>query len=112
MATALNALIRPSEDIALYRAEMAEWLQWLSDALPLVYAYDALARVSSGGGYGGRFVQAIEGIAGSLSKREDWFYFVNGLEADRGAVEYRLRPGDVEWWDYRHWSDPAEKQTP
>jgi hypothetical protein len=54
--------------------------------------------------YGGRFVQAIEGIEGSLAEKHDWFYFVNGIEADRSAVEYRLRDGDVEWWDYRAWS--------
>jgi Domain of unknown function (DUF4430) len=53
--------------------------------------------------YGGRYVQSIDGVAGSLSDRRDWFYFVNGIEADRGAVEYRLHPGDVEWWDYRSW---------
>lgn len=38
------------------RDQMARWLQWISDALPLVYAYDALARVARGGGYGNRFV--------------------------------------------------------
>jgi hypothetical protein len=53
--------------------------------------------------YGGRFVQAIDGLAGSVSSRHDWFYFVNGIEAPRGAVEYRLHDGDVEWWDYRDW---------
>jgi hypothetical protein len=53
--------------------------------------------------YGGRFVQAIDGIEGSLSRRQDWFYFVNGYEADRGGAEYVLRAGDVEWWDYRSW---------
>jgi Domain of unknown function (DUF4430) len=53
--------------------------------------------------YGGRYVQAVEGVAGSLSARRDWFYYVNGYEADRGAAEYRLRAGDVEWWDYRSW---------
>lgn len=53
--------------------------------------------------YGGRFVQAIDGIEGSLAARRDWFYYVNGIEADRGAAEYRLHPGDVEWWDYRYW---------
>lgn len=55
--------------------------------------------------YGGRFVQSINGISGSLSGRRDWFYFVNGYEADRGAAEYRLRPGDVEWWDFRSWRE-------
>jgi hypothetical protein len=53
--------------------------------------------------YGGRFVQSIEGISGSASAQRDWLYFVNGVEADRGAAEVRLRPGDVEWWDYRSW---------
>lgn len=55
--------------------------------------------------YGGRFVQAVEGIEGSLVRRRDWFYFVNGIEADRGAAEYRVRPGDVVWWDYRSWAE-------
>ena len=34
---------------------MARWLQVVSDALPLTYAYDALARATRGGPYGGRF---------------------------------------------------------
>jgi hypothetical protein len=54
--------------------------------------------------YGGRYVQAIDGVSGDLSARRDWFYFVNGYEADRGAADYKLRPGDVEWWDYRSWT--------
>jgi hypothetical protein len=55
--------------------------------------------------YGGRFVQEIEGVAGSLDEGSDWFYFVNGHEADRGAAEYRVRPGDVVWWDHRRWGE-------
>lgn len=54
-------------------------------------------------GYGGRFVQSIDGVSGDRSGRRDWFYFVNGYEADRGAADYTLHPGDVEWWDYRSW---------
>jgi Domain of unknown function (DUF4430) len=57
--------------------------------------------------YGGRFVQSIDGVEGSLSKRRDWFYFVNGYEADRSAAEYELRDGDVVWWDYRSWKGGA-----
>ena len=53
--------------------------------------------------YGGRFVQSIEGVEGDLSRRRDWFWFVNGIEADRSAADYRLHPGDVEWWDLRSW---------
>jgi hypothetical protein len=55
--------------------------------------------------YGGRYVQAIDGIEGGVDKQRDWFYFVNGIEGDRSAVEVRLHDGDVEWWDYRSWSE-------
>lgn len=37
------------------RHDMARWLRAVSDALPLTYAYDALARVAGAGPYGGRF---------------------------------------------------------
>jgi Domain of unknown function (DUF4430) len=60
--------------------------------------------------YGGRFVQSIEGVKGSLDDQRDWFWYVNGLEGDRGAAEYRLRPGEVLWWDYRSWD--GEMQVP
>src|ERR671922_856962 len=53
--------------------------------------------------YGGRYVQAIGGIEGSLSGQHDWFYFVNGYEADLSAVDYELHDGDVLWWDHRSW---------
>jgi hypothetical protein len=54
--------------------------------------------------YGGRFVQAIEGLSGTgPGGRRDWFYFVNGIEAGEGAADYELSPGDVVQWDYRRW---------
>ena len=54
--------------------------------------------------YGGGFVQSIDGIAGSSSAgRQDWFYFVNGVEAPTGAADRRLAPGDIVQWDYRRW---------
>lgn len=58
--------------------------------------------------YGGRFVQAINGVRGSLSARHDWFWFVNGLAGDTSAAEYRLHPGDVAWWDYRDWTNDPD----
>jgi len=58
--------------------------------------------------YGGAFVQSIDGVEGSLRRHEDWFWFINGLSGDRSAVSYRLRDGDVAWWDYRDWSGDAE----
>ena len=71
--------------------------------LTLVQALDRVADVKTS--YGGRYVQAIDGIEGSLSGQRDWFWFVNGIEGDRSAAEYRLRAGDVEWWDYRSWGE-------
>ena len=56
-------------------------------------------------GYGGRFVDAIEGLrSGSRrGERRDWFYYVNGIEADAGAAEREVAGSDRVWWDYRDW---------
>jgi hypothetical protein len=56
--------------------------------------------------YGGRFVDAIEGIRSR--PQHDWFYYVNGIAPSRGAGEYRLHRGDVEWWDFTSWKRPNE----
>jgi len=57
--------------------------------------------------YGGRYLQSIDGISGTLSGQRDWFFFVDGVEGDRSAAEVTLHPGDVLWWDYRSWSGSA-----
>jgi hypothetical protein len=56
--------------------------------------------------YGGGFVQAIEGLAGSQAggRPHDWIFYVNGLWSPVGAAEYGLRGGEAIWWDYRDWS--------
>lgn len=71
--------------------------------LTAMEALDRVADVDTD--HGGRFVQSIEGVEGDASEQRDWFWFLNGIEADRSAADYRLRPGDVEWWDYRSWRD-------
>ena len=54
--------------------------------------------------YGGGFVQSIDGLAGrGQGGRRAWVYFVNGIEADDGAADRELFPGDVVTWDYRSW---------
>jgi Domain of unknown function (DUF4430) len=54
--------------------------------------------------FGGRFVQAIDGLEGQgASGESDWFYFVNGVEASVGAAEFELSPGDRVQWDHRNW---------
>jgi hypothetical protein len=55
--------------------------------------------------YGGRFVQAIDGLAGDQSHGMAWLYFVNGIQANVGSADYTLHAGDTEWWDYRYWND-------
>jgi hypothetical protein len=56
--------------------------------------------------YGGRFVQGINGIesGSSQGRRRDWFYYVNGIEADVGAADKEVHGGDRVWWDYHDWS--------
>jgi hypothetical protein len=54
--------------------------------------------------FGGRFVEAIDGLEGrGAGGQQDWFYFVNGVEAGEGAADYELSPGDRVQWDYRRW---------
>lgn len=61
--------------------------------------------------YGGGFVNEINGLesgftfyTGDERKKEDWFYWVNGILAPVGIAEYTPQPGDVIWWDYHDWS--------
>ena len=61
--------------------------------------------------YGGRYVQSVNGIDGSLGEQRDWFWFVNGYEGDRSAASYRLRDGDVAWLDYRGWEREGEARV-
>jgi hypothetical protein len=56
--------------------------------------------------YGGGFVQSIDGHHGGYqgSSPIDWFYYVNGVEAPKGAAEVDVHPGDRIWWDLHDWS--------
>jgi hypothetical protein len=55
--------------------------------------------------FGGRFVQSIDGLAGKGGGGQaDWFFWVNGVEADKGAAEWQVEPGDQIQWDHRDWS--------
>jgi Domain of unknown function (DUF4430) len=75
-------------------------------AAPGQSALTALRRVSHiSTSYGGRFVEAIDGLAGDQSQGMAWLYFVNGIQANIGSADYTLHPGDREWWDYRYWND-------
>lgn len=60
--------------------------------------------------YGGGFVQSIDGVSGGQEEGHpvDWFYYVNGVEAEKGAAETEVLPGDSIWWDRHDWG-VAEK---
>lgn len=55
----------------------------------------------------GGFVSEINKIksdnGGIGGQRKDWFYFVNGVCADVGAMGYELSKHDIVWWDYHPW---------
>ncbi|MSO41445.1 MAG: DUF4430 domain-containing protein [Solirubrobacterales bacterium] len=57
--------------------------------------------------YGGRFVQSIDGLGGGQTggRLYDWFFYVNGIEAPRGAADFDLSAGDRVWWDFHDWTD-------
>jgi len=70
--------------------------------------YDVLnENIELGTEYGGGFVSSIEGIestfGGSTGVKKDWFYYINGICADVGAIDYELTGGEQIWWDYHKW---------
>ena len=60
--------------------------------------------------FGGGFVQSIEGLEGGseAGRPVDWFYYVNGLEATKGAAATNVHPGDHIWWDHHDWSQTED----
>jgi Domain of unknown function (DUF4430) len=56
--------------------------------------------------FGGGFVQSINSHAGGRQQGHsvDWFYYVNGVEAGKGAADTRVHAGDSVWWDLHDWS--------
>jgi hypothetical protein len=55
--------------------------------------------------YGGGFVQSIGGTTGGQrgGRPVDWFFYVNGVQADTGATSVRVHQGDRVWWDFHDW---------
>ena len=53
--------------------------------------------------YGGGFVESINGLAPNAAIT-DWFYYVNGVQASKGAATTAVHAGDHIWWDLHNWS--------
>jgi Domain of unknown function (DUF4430) len=60
--------------------------------------------------YGGGFVQSIDGLGGEHrdGRPVDWFYYVNGVQAPRGAAATDVHRGDRIWWDRHDWSQAED----
>lgn len=56
--------------------------------------------------FGGNFVQSIDGVSGGTRGGDpvDWFFYVNGILADKGATAVKVHQGDRVWWDWHDWS--------
>lgn len=71
-------------------------------------ALDALERVAKvETKYGGGFIEAINGVRSQYSQttvKKDWFFYMNGMSANVGLMDYELSDGDVEHWDFHDWS--------
>jgi len=56
--------------------------------------------------YGGGFVESIDGHSGGSEdgQPDDWFYYVNGVQAGKGAAATKVHSGDHVWWDRHIWT--------
>jgi hypothetical protein len=55
---------------------------------------------------GGGFVQSVDKLSGGQVAGQPvaWFYYVNGVEATKGAAATNVHSGDRIWWDRHDWS--------
>jgi hypothetical protein len=55
--------------------------------------------------FGGKFVQTIDGSSGGTDAglATDWIYYINGVQADKGAASIKVKTGDAVWWDNHPW---------
>jgi hypothetical protein len=56
--------------------------------------------------YGGGFVESIDGHSGGsqAGQPDDWFYYVNGVQAGKGAAATKVHSADHIWWDRHVWT--------
>ena len=46
----------------------------------------------------GEFIEGINGIKNS--ENQSWIYYVNGVEAQVGVSNYKIKNGDIVSWKY------------
>lgn len=60
--------------------------------------------------YGGSFINGIDGLISGFTgkkdrKKNDWFYYVNGILAQIGSGDHELNQEDVIIWDFHDWNN-------
>jgi Domain of unknown function (DUF4430) len=90
---------------AALRQSRAPHVQGSETVMSLLMRNNAVATRFSGG-----FVESIDGHSGGQrgGQPSDWFYYVNGVQAPKGAAETVVHPGDRVWWDLHNWSQTQE----
>jgi len=78
----------------------------LEDVLALVSRQTSVT-TSYGGGFVGSIAGIASGYTGATPVREDWFFYVNGLQAHTGAGEIAVSANDRIWWDFHAWDFAA-----
>ncbi len=53
--------------------------------------------------YGGRFVNSIDGVKGGGGR--DWLFYVDGVESEIAANDWRLNGGETVQWDFHAWQE-------
>jgi hypothetical protein len=61
--------------------------------------------------YGGGYVESIDGHSGTGQHR-DWFYYVNGIQATKGAAATKVDKGDNVWFDLHDWQASGAAGVP
>ena len=66
---------------------------------------------SVGTRYGGGYVESIDGHSGT-GHHYDWFYYVNGIQATKGAAATKVDKGDDVWFDLHDWQASGSNGVP
>lgn len=73
--------------------------------MSLLRAHDTVSTASRG-----HIVEGIDALSSGVhaGHRQNWFYYVNGVEAPKGASVTGVSPGDHVWWDLHDWSQAEQ----